>query len=149
MKNNSKIQKVQVLAAALMMSLFLITTSQAQTDLAVFTGKFTLNNQVLWGGTVLQPGEYTITISSSSMPTLVLVTNSQGRPVTRFVGMIDAGTTRDGNALLIRARDGQLRVYSLALGSLGRVLVFDRTLARQGVLEAYTPRTVPIMLTKQ
>jgi len=57
MKRNSRIRRGQALAAALLMSLFLIASSQAQTDLAVFTGKFTLGNQVLWGKTVLQPGD--------------------------------------------------------------------------------------------
>lgn len=148
MKKYSRIQG-QALVAALLMSLFLIITSQAQTDLAVFTGKFTLNNQVLWGGTVLPPGDYTITISSTSLPTLTLITDSQGRPVARVMSAIDAGKPRAGNALLIREKDGQLRVYSLALGSLGRVLVYDRALARQAVLEARAPQTVPVMLTRQ
>jgi hypothetical protein len=38
MKTNSRILGSHVLAAALLMSLCLIATSQAQTDLAVFTG---------------------------------------------------------------------------------------------------------------
>jgi hypothetical protein len=149
MKKNSRIQRCQALAAALLLSLFLIATSQAQTDLAVFTGKFTLGNQVLWGKTVLQPGDYTITIGSGSMPTFALVLDSKGRPVARFVSQIDGGRTSTGNALLIREKDGQLRVYSLALRSLGRVLVYDPALARQAVLEARAPQTVPVMLAKR
>jgi hypothetical protein len=57
MKRNSRIRGSQVLAAALLMSLFFIATSQAQTDLPVFAGKFTLTDQVQWGKTVLQPGD--------------------------------------------------------------------------------------------
>jgi len=131
------------------MSLFFIATSQAQTDLAVFTGKFTLGNQVLWGNTVLQPGDYTITIGSSSMPAFALVRDSKGRPVARFVSRIDGGPTGAGNALLIREKDGQLRVYSLALRSLGRVLVYDPALAREAVLESRSLQTVPVMLAKR
>jgi hypothetical protein len=148
MKRNSRIRRGQALAAALLMSLFLIASSQAQTDLAVFAGKFTLGNQVLWGKTVLQPGDYTITIGSSSMPTFALVRDSKSRPVARFVSRIDGGRTSAGNALLIREKDGQLRVYSLALRSLGRVLVYDPALAREAVLEARSPQTVPVMLAK-
>lgn len=149
MKKKSRIQRGQALAAALLMSLLLIATSQAQTDLAVFTGKFMLGNQVLWGETVLQPGDYTITIGSSSMPTFALVRDSKGRPVARFVSRIAGGQTSAGNALLIREKDGQLRVYSLALRSLGRVLVYDPALAREAVLEARATQTVPVMLAKR
>jgi hypothetical protein len=136
------------LAAALLMSLFLIATSQAQTDLAVFTGKFTLGNHVLWGETLLQPGDYTLTIGSTSMPTFALVRDGKGRPVARFASRIDGGRTSAGNALLISEKDGQLRVYSLALRSLGRVLVYDPSLAREAVLEARAPQTVPVVLAR-
>lgn len=98
---------------------------------------------------VLQPGDYTIAIGSSSMPTFALVTDSKGRPVARFVNTIDGGHTSAGNALLIREEDGQLHVYSLALGGLGRVLVYDPGLARKALLEARAPQTVPVTLTKR
>jgi hypothetical protein len=149
MKTNSRIRGSQVLAAALLMSLFFIATSQAQTDLVVFAGKFTLTDQVLWGKTVLQPGDYTITIGSTSMPIFALVRDGKGRAVARFASGIDGGRTSAGNALLIREKDGQLRVYSLALRSLGRVLVYDPDLAREAVLEARAPQTVPVMLAKR
>ena len=135
MKRNSKIRGSQVLAAALLMSLFFIATSQAQTDLVVFAGKFTLTDKVLWGETVLQPGDYTITIGSTRMPTFALVRDGKGRPVARFASGIE--------------KDGQLRLYSLALRTLGRVLVYDPALAREAILEARSPQTVPVMLAKR
>jgi hypothetical protein len=148
MKSNSGIARCQLLAA-LLMSLFLIAISQAQTDLAVFTGGFTLTNQVVWGKTILQPGDYTITIGSSSMPTLALVMDSKGRPVARFVSRFDSGQRSAGNALLIREKDGQLRVYSLALRSLGKVLVYDPVLARDAATEARAIQTVSVMVAKR
>jgi hypothetical protein len=149
MKTNTRIPGSQMLAVALLMSFFLTATSQAQSDFTVFKGKFTLANQVLWGKTVLQRGDYTLTIGSSSMPTFALVRDSKGRPVARFVSRIDGGRTSASNALLIREKEGQLRVYALALRSLGRVLVYDPTLAREAVLEARSPQTVPVMLAKR
>ncbi|HLW88759.1 MAG TPA: hypothetical protein VKR57_09705 [Terriglobales bacterium] len=149
MKRNSRIRRTGVLAAALLMSLFFIASSQAQTDLVVFAGKFTLTDQVLWGKTVLQPGDYTITVGFTSMPTFALVRDGKGRAVARFASRIDSGLTSAGNALLIREKDGQLRVYSLALRSLGRVLVYDPALAREAVLPARAPHTVPVMLANK
>jgi hypothetical protein len=61
------------------MILFLVAASPAQSDIPAFTGKFTLTNQVLWGETVLQAGDYNITIGSNSMPTFALLRDGKGR----------------------------------------------------------------------
>lgn len=149
MKKNSRIQRGQVLAAGLLISLVLIATSEAQTDLPAFTGTFTLATQVHWNNTALQPGEYTITIGSTSMPIFVLVRDSKGRPVARFMARIDGGRTSARNVLLLQGKSGQLGVYSLALGSLGRILVFDSSLAREAVLEARAPQMVQVTSPKR
>jgi hypothetical protein len=139
----------KILLAALGISLIAAGIAKAQSDLPAFTGKFTLTTQVHWDKTILQPGDYTITLGSSSMPSFALVTDSKGRPVARFVSLVDGGDARVRNELLIGEQNGQLRVYSLALGSLGRVLVYDPALAREAVLQARAPRTVPVMLAKR
>jgi hypothetical protein len=149
MKRNSTVRRVRVLAAVPLVSLFLSATSQAQTDPPVFTGEFTIANQVLWGKTVLQPGGYTISIESGSLPTLALVRNSKGRPVARFVSGIHTARMGAGNALLIGQERGQLRVYSLALESLGEVVVYDPVLAREVALEARAVPAVPVLSAKR
>jgi hypothetical protein len=149
MKTNSGNLGSQVLAAALLTSLFLIGTIQAQTDVPIFTGKFTLTTQVQWNTTLLQPGDYTITIGSSGIPASALVRDAKGRPVARFGAGIDSGETSAGNAMLIREKGGRLRVYSLALASLGKVLVYDPVLAREAVTETRAPHTVTVMLAKR
>ena len=101
------------------------------------------------GKTVLQPGNYTITIGSDSVATLALVRDSKGQPVARLMSGIDDGKTSVRNALLIREKSGELRVYALELASLGRVLVYDRALAREAVMDARVPQTVPVMLAKK
>jgi hypothetical protein len=148
MSNNQAPAVSKMLCLALAIS-FISGMAQAQQDLSAFTGKFTLTNQVLWGDTLLQPGNYTLTIGSSRMPAFVLISDGKGRPVARFMSGIDGGRTRGGNALLISQKAGQLRVYSLALASLGRVLVYDPALAREMVLEARANQTVPVTLAKR
>jgi len=69
--------------------------------------------------------------------------------VARFVSGIDGGRIYTGNALLINQKRGQLPVYSLALATLGKVLVYDPLLAREVVLEARAPQTVPVILAKR
>src|SRR5215469_8002002 len=112
----------KLLLAALGISLIFAGIAQAQ--IPTCTGKFTLTTQVQWNRTVLQPGDYTFTIAISSTPISALVRDSKGRPIGRFVTGIDSGNTSTRNALLISERGGQLRVYSLALASLGKVLVY-------------------------
>jgi hypothetical protein len=65
------------------------------------------------------------------------------------VSGIDGGRTSAGNALLIKEKGGQLCVYSLALASLGKVLVYDPGLARHAVMEARASQTVPVILAKR
>jgi len=149
MKTNSGNLGSQVLAAALLMSLFFIGTTQAQTDLPVFAGKFTLTTQVQWDKTLLQPGDYTVTIGSSGMPVFALVRDAKGRPVANFGSGIVSGETSARNALLIKEKGGQMHVYSLELATLGKVLVYDPSLARAAFLEARAPQTVTVMLAKR
>lgn len=149
-------RKVQALAvsrmlfAALNITLILGGIAQAQMELPVFTGEFTLTNQVHWGKNVLQPGNYTITLESSPGGTFALVRDNKGRGVGRFMSRFDEGRrTSTENALLIREKGGQLRVYSLELASLGKALVYDPVLARELVMEARAPKTVPVILAKR
>lgn len=139
----------KMLFAALSITLVVVGIAQAQMELPVFRGKFTLTNQVQWGKAVLQPGNYTITIWSDRMATYALVRDGKGRGVGLFMSRFDSRETSAGNGLLIREKGGQLRVYSLALASLGTVLVYDPVLAREAILEARAPQTVPVMLAKR
>ncbi|MGA2456604.1 MAG: hypothetical protein ABSF85_03480 [Terriglobales bacterium] len=139
----------KILFAALSISVIVVGIAQAQQGIPIFTGKFTLTNQIQWGKTVLQPGNYTIAIVSGVDATFATVRDGKGRAVACFMSGFDSGETSAWNALLLKEKGGQLRVYSLALASLGRVLVYDPILAREAVLEARVPQTVPLMLAKR
>ncbi len=131
------------------LSIGLIFAGIAQAQIPTFTGKFTLTTQVQWKRTVLQPGDYTVTVESMNAPVAALIRDSRGWPVARFVSGIDSGEASTVNALLIREKGGQLRVFALALANLGKVLVYDPALAREAVLEARASQTVPVMLAKR
>ena len=149
MKRAQGIAANRLLFVALTVGLIAVGIAQAQLSIPTFTGKFTLTTQVRWDKTVLQPGDYTVTIESISVPTAALVRDRSGRPVGRFITTIDSGKPGKGNALLIGEKGGQPRVYSLALGDLGRVLVYEPGLAREAALEARVPRTVPVILARR
>ena len=136
----------KVLFAALSTGLMFAGIAQAQLGISTFEGRFTLTTQVRWNSTVLQPGDYTVTIESTSTPTAALIRNSSGRPIGRFISGIDDGKRSTVNALLIREKGGQPYVSVLALASLGKVLVYDRALTQEQTMEARAPQAIPVMM---
>jgi hypothetical protein len=149
MKNVQRLAVSKLLLATLSMSLIVVGIAPAQVGIPTFTGNFKLTTQVLWGKTVLPPDNYTITVESSSLPVIAFIRDGSGRPVAQFMSAVEDGKTSGGNALLIREKNGQLRVYGLALASLREVLLYDRALAREEILQARTAQTVPVMLAKR
>ena len=144
MTTNSRVPASKVLVTALLMSLLLIVTSQAQTDLPAYTGRFTLAQAIQWNTSVLQPGDYTITIGSTGTPIMALIRTISGRPVARVRNWTRSESANGKNALLLKERNGRLQVYSLALADLGMVLIYDPALAREAVLESQVSQTVPL-----
>ena len=138
-----------MLLAALLTSLFFVGTARAQGQSPAYVGKFTLSYQVVWGNSVLQPGNYTITIKSTGVPIIALVRKSDGDAVTHVMSGSRSGNTNGVNALLIKEKDGQFRVHSLALADLGMVLIYDPSLARETVQETRVSKIVPVMWAKQ
>ena len=149
MQDNRKMIGMAMLVAALLTSLFFVGTARAQGQFPAYVGKFTLSYKVVWGNSVLQPGNYTITIKSIGAPIVALVRNSDGDAVTHVVSGASSGNPNGVNGILIKEKDGQLRVHSLALAELAMVLIYDPTLARQTVQQARVSQTVPVTWAKK
>jgi hypothetical protein len=150
MRTNRRVAgTTKMLLATLVMSLLCVGTVQAQGGLAVYRGQFTLSYQVHWGQSVLEPGAYTITITSTGTPSMVLIRKADGNGVALVVSRVNSSATNGINALLLKDKDGQLTVHSLSLANLGMVLIYDPSLARESVQEARVSRTVPVMLAKR
>lgn len=144
-----KVQELGKILLALRIILIAAGIAQAQSDLPAFRGKFTLTTQVRWSNIVLRPGDYDFTIENDGLPMFVLVRDSSGRAIARLMCGVMGGQKEARNALFFREKDGQLRVYSLSLGILGRMWVYDPALAREAVLDARAPQTVPVMVAKR
>ena len=148
-------KKVQRLAvptmvfAALCVSMMIPGISQAQGHVPSFVGKFTLTTPVQWGKTTLQPGDYTVTIEPrTGMTSLAFVRDGKGSFVGIFMSEIGDEKKGGRDALLLKEKDGHLRVCSLELASLEKVLLYDPKLAGQ-VMEAHALQAVPVMIAKQ
>jgi hypothetical protein len=149
MERNQRMTGTALLVAALFTSLFFGGSARAQGQSPAYVGKFALTNQIHWGKCVLQPGNYTITIKSTREPTIALIRNIDGDAVTYVVSGARSGNTNGVNAVLIKEKDGQLKVHSLALADLGMVLIYDPTLAREKAQEARVSKTVPVTWAKK
>lgn len=139
----------KVLASALFVSLLSIVTLHAQIDVPAYKGKFTLAQQIQWNTTILQPGDYMITIGSTALPVFALISTASGHPVARLMNWSWSESTNGKNALLLAEKNGRLQVHSLALADLGMVLIYDPALVRQSVLESQVSQTVPVMWAKR
>lgn len=149
MQRNRNLTQTALLVAALLTSLLFVGTARAQAQSPAYVGKFTLAYEVVWGKSVLQPGNYTITIKSTGAPIIALIRNSDGDAVTHVVSGSRSDNTNGVNALLIKEKGGQFTVHSLALADLGMVLIYDPSLARETVQEARVSQTVPVMWAKK
>lgn len=149
MQRDRKLKEATLLVAALVASLVFLGTAQAQSERPAYVGKFTLAQQIHWGTDVLQPGSYTITIKSLGAPIIALIRNGDGDAITHVVSGASSGPAKDVNALLIKEKNGQLTVHSLALADLGMILIYDPSLARQAIREARASQSVPVMWAKE
>ena len=149
MRTNPILPGIKMMLATLVLSLLFVGTTQAQGDLTVYFGKFTLAHQVHWGKSVLLPGDYTLTIKSTATPVLALVQKVDGHAAIRVMSGARENKTNGVDALLIKEKDGQLRVHSLSLAQLGMVLIYDPLLAQEPVQEARVSQSVPILWARK
>jgi hypothetical protein len=147
MRANQRVARIGMLLTSLVVSLLCIGTAQA--ELSVYRGKFTLPYQVYWGKSVLEPGDYTITILSTRIPIVASIHKADGSGGILVVTGVHGQPTNGVNALLLKDKGGQLTVHSLSLANLGMVLIYDPSLARESVQEARVSRTVPVMWAKK
>jgi len=132
------------------MSLFLVGISHAQVGLSSYVLKFTLTAQTRWGESILQPGDYTITIESIAPPGFAVIRTREGRSVAIVMSRLHSEkTSTERSAILMKEKDGQLCVHSLVLADLRMVLIYDPALAREVVQEARASQTVPVMWAKK
>jgi len=135
--------------AALLTSLFFAGTARAQGQSPAYVGKFTLTQQIHWGKTVLQPGKYKVTINSTVAPIIGTIRTVAGDGVSIVMSQARTGNKDSVNGLLIKEKDGQPTVHSLAIADLGVVLIYDPTLARETVQEARVSQTIPVTWAKK
>jgi hypothetical protein len=150
MKGNRKLAGSTIMALLLLTGCLIYSPlALAQAQRPAYHGTFTLSYPVGWGGSVLKPGKYSVTIKSTGSPVIALVRTADGDAITYVVSGSISSNTDGSNALLIRESRGELVVHSLALADLGMVLVYDPSLAHQQAKEAEAKRSIPVTMAKK
>lgn len=150
MDRNQRMVGSTFLLAALLTSLFFAGTARAQSQAPAYVGRFTLTHQIHWGKTVLEPGKYTVSLNSTVAPiSIATIRTVDGDGVCIVMSQARTRDKNGVNALLIKEKDRQPTVYSLALADLGMVLIYDPSLARERPQEARLSQAVPVMWAKK
>jgi hypothetical protein len=146
---NSKVPGSKVLVTALFVGLLSIVSLHAQAGVSAYEGRFTVVQPIQWNTTVLQPGDYVITIPTAGSIVMASVRTASGSPVVFLMNCGQNDTTNRRNTLLLKEKDGRMQVYSLVLADLGKVLIYNPALARQALLESQGRQTLPLVLAKR
>jgi hypothetical protein len=137
MKAIRSLARFRTLSLALLTVALSPSWAQAQSAAA---GEFKLPYEVHWQKVVLPPGEYTFSIQSVNLPS-VLVLRRQSKPGTALMlvakGISQSSTTPGHSGLNLVLKGEERTVESLDLGDLGLVLYYGnpgrnsyRTMAR-------------------
>ena len=145
---NSKVAGSKVLVTALFAGLLSIASLHAQA-VSAYEGRFTVAQPIQWNTTVLQPGDYVITIPTAGSIVMASVKTASGDPVAFLMNRGENDTTNHRNTLLLKEKDGRMQVYSLVLADLGKVLIYNPALAQKALLESKGSQTLPLVLAKR
>ena len=122
-----------------------MTASRAAAD-QIYKGSFTLPVEAYWGSTLLQPGEYTITMDSDTARASLIYLRGEGLHITLLAGPV---TPHASERSLLRLEDdnGAYVVRQLQAGSLGKIFGFGIpkvVRARENRAATGTPVSVPV-----
>lgn len=149
MRNMRSIQRRAMLLAALVMTLMTAGAARAQHVPSSYVGKFTLTTPVHWGKSVLQPGEYTIYIESTSSPNLALIEKDGSVFAFRVMSAVSNRYQGNSDALQLRVKDGEFVVQALVLADLKTALVYDSSIDKQNVEEARANTRIPVLVARK
>jgi hypothetical protein len=138
---------LKLFLGALLAACFLATAAHAD---SLFTGTFTLTNEVQWGKATLGPGTYSLELDHSTQ-TIIIRDAHTGKAVARELARPEFDSSNDDSQLRIAVRGNQRAVYSVRLAGLGEVFQRAHPFAERGraVEEARQTQTVPLVVAEK
>jgi hypothetical protein len=148
LKTGVTTRKVALFVGVLLAACFSARSAMAQ---SAFEGTFTLQHDTRWDRVVLPAGDYVIAVDrgDAAWPAIAVIRNAaSGKPVALVASAIVDTGDAGPSALLTAVRGRQWVVYSLQVGELKKIFVYDRALARGQATEART-QAVPVTLARK
>ena len=105
-------------------ALMLVGILSAQAGAQQYKGKFSLPVEAYWGGTVLQPGEYTMWIENEQPGTALLRVSGNGKTATAMIGSFEYRTVNSRGRIVLAEVDGIYALRQLDAGVLGKLFSF-------------------------
>jgi hypothetical protein len=138
--------KVTFLAAAVLIAGLFAGATQAQ---SVYQGKFTLDQQVRWGRTLIPAGHYNLVVDSALGTASLTIARVIDTNTGVTVAMVSCPIREDAkgpSALILSRRGNQQVVHTLRLEELNESFIFVPSLAHRHLTEeARETTTVPIL----
>jgi hypothetical protein len=111
------------LGAALLAAALGLTTPQANAQQG-YKGTFNLPFETYWGGSVLEPGQYTVSLESPTMSMRVLRVTGNGGTATILAGPSEAVEAGSHGRLVLANVNGTYAIQQFDAGALGRSFTF-------------------------
>jgi hypothetical protein len=89
-----------------------------------YKGTFNLPVETYWGGTILQPGEYTVSLETSVPGVTTLRVSGNGKIATAFVGPVEPRTFTDHGRIVLAEVGGIHALKEFDAGLLGKSFSF-------------------------
>jgi hypothetical protein len=89
-----------------------------------YKGKFSLPVETYWGGTVLQPGDYTVWTENDRPGATVLRVSGNGKIATALIGPVEFRTISGHNRIVLVEAGGMYALREFDAGVLGKSFSF-------------------------
>ena len=118
-----KTKFTRIVAIATFGLIAICTSASSASAQNAFQGKFTLPDDVRWANATLPAGDYTFSLSSTTMPGRVFLQGPNGGAFI-LTSVIDERNEGDSSKLTLEHRDGISFVRSMYLADLGVELTY-------------------------
>ncbi|HEV8041241.1 MAG TPA: hypothetical protein VGP62_20370 [Bryobacteraceae bacterium] len=118
--NLQKKLKLGLLALALVLVVSAVPANAQQ----LYRATFTLPFEAQWGSTVIEPGEYTITVEEALGQKLIRVNGSGERQLAIFAGLSSSEPYGDNGKLVFVNVDGLYTLKAFSAAAIGQAFIF-------------------------
>lgn len=126
--------------ALLALALLVVSLAPTSASAQAFKASFTLPVETRWGGVVLPPGTYSVTLNSQAFPSIARI-DGEGAHFFVMPSIVDSGQALGPSKLVIARSGGRARIRSLYMGTLGTTFWYPAPKTERELL-AHAPELI-------